>query len=217
MKTLVILRPEPGASATLKRAEAAGIDALAIPLFEIAPIDWDAPKPEDFDALLLTSANAARAGGAGLAALRALPTYCVGEASAAAARAAGLQVAAIGAGDAAALIDQVPKGLRLLHLTGVEHRAIPGVTEIAVYDSRAINPPPALDALHGGVAMVHSPRAGVRLAELVEQRGDISIAAISQSAADACGGGWRQVAAINAPADGALLALAVELCQDRPR
>ena len=122
---------------------------------------------------------------------------------------------AVGPAGAAALIDQVPTGLRLLHLAGVDHQAIPGVTEIAVYDSRAIDPPPSLDELAGGVAMVHSARAGRRLAELVGERGDIAIAAISQAAADACGSGWRRVEAIAAPTDGALLALAGALCQDR--
>ena len=217
MSKVVVLRPEPGASATLARAKAAGIEAVAIPLFEIAPVAWDVPGADGFDALLLTSANAVRHGGAGLAALSGLPIYCVGEATAMAASAAGLSVAGIGAGGAAALIDQIPGGLRLLHLTGVDHRAIAGVSEIAVYDSRMIDPPPSLDALAGGVAMVHSARAGERLAELVSERGDIAIAAISEAAADACGGGWRKVAAIEAPADGALLALAGDLCQDRRR
>ena len=215
MSKVIVLRPEPGASATLARAAAAGIEAVAVPLFEIAPVDWAVPLESDYDALLLTSGNAARHGGPGLAALSGLPTYCVGEATAMVARAAGLNVVGIGPAGAAALIDQVPTGLRLLHLAGVDHQAILGVTEIAVYDSHAIDPPPALDALAGGVAMVHSARAGQRLAELVGERGDIAIAAISQAAADACGGGWRRVEAIEAPTDGALLALASALCQDR--
>ena len=215
MSKVIVLRPEPGASATLAQARAAGIEAVAIPLFEIAPVDWDVPSTDGFDALLLTSANAVRHGGTGLAALSKLPTYCVGEVTAMAAGAVGLSVVGIGAAGAAALIDQLPSGLRLLHLAGVDNQAIPGASEIAVYDSRAIDPPPSLDALAGGVAMVHSARAGKRLAELVRERGDIAIAAISQAAADACGNGWRKVAAIDAPVDGALLALASDLCQDR--
>jgi uroporphyrinogen-III synthase len=63
--------------------------------------------------------------------------------------------------------------------------------------------------------MVHSPRAGARLAELMTGRGDIAIAAISAAASAACGSGWRDVAAIAAPDDGALLALAAALCQKR--
>jgi len=213
MSHVVILRPEPGASATLARAAAAGIVAVAIPLFEIAPVDWVAPDVAAYDALLLTSANAARFAGNRLARLRALPAYCVGETTAIAAREAGLEVAATGAGDSAALGELVPPGLRLLHLTGKTHRAIGGVAAIIVYDSVAIDPPPSLAALTGNVTMVHSPRAAKRLAELVKDRGTISIAAISAVAAAACGGGWREVAAIAAPDDGALLALAAALCQ----
>ena len=213
MNQVVILRPEPGASATLARATAAGIDAVAIPLFAIRPVDWVAPDASDFDALLLTSANAVRQGGDQLAAFRALATYCVGEATAVAARDAGFAVAGTGAADAAALVKRVPQGLRLLHLAGRDYRAMAGVSAIIVYASVIIDPPPSLDALKGGVAMVHSPRAGARLAELIEQRSDISIAAISEAAAAACGSGWREVAIISAPGDGALLALAAALCQ----
>ena len=215
MSLVVILRPEPGASATLARAAAAGIEAVAIPLFALRPVEWVAPPANGYDALLLTSANAVRCGRDQLAGLSALPTYCVGEATAVAARAKGFAVAGTGAEDAAALVELVPKGLRLLHLAGRDHRAIPGVTSIVVYDSAVIDSPPLLEALSGGVAMVHSPRAGARLAELVEARGNIAIAAISEAAALACGSGWREVAAISAPGDGALLALAAALCQKR--
>ena len=215
MSQVVILRPEPGGQATLARAAAAGIDAVTIPLFTVASVEWVAPAASAFDALLLTSANAVRHGGAQYAGLRHLPTYCVGEATAVAAREAGFAVAATGAGDAEALVALVPQGLRLLHLAGRDHRAMAGVTSIAVYASAEIDPPPSLQALNGGVAMVHSPRAGARLAELVEQRGDIGIAAISAGAAAACGSGWREVKAIDAPDDIALLALAAALCQKR--
>lgn len=215
MSKVVILRPEPGAAATLKRAAAAGIDALAIPLFEVAPVRWDAPPAEAYDALLLTSANAVRHAGASIDGLRSLAAYCVGAATAEAALGAGLRVAGTGASDAAALAKQIPAGLRLLHLAGRDHRPLGGVTTIVVYESAAIDPPPSLDALDGGVAMVHSPRAGRRLAELVEQRGTVAIAAISDAAAAACGTGWRTVAAVEAPADGALLALAAALWQKR--
>lgn len=209
----MILRPEPGASATLERAKAAGMDAVATPLFEIAPVDWAAPDAGHYDALLLTSANAILQGGEELAGLRALPAYCVGAATAVAAREAGFAATKTGAGDVEALIERVPQGVRLLHLAGRDHRAIAGVIAIIVYDSAVIDPPPSLEALAGNVAMVHSPRAGERLAELIDNRGDIGIAAISAAAAAACGSGWREVAAIDAPGDGALLALAAALCQ----
>lgn len=215
MTKVVILRPEPGASETLSRALEAGLDAVSIPLFEVAPVAWQVPDPAAFDALLLTSANAVRHGGAGLEALRELPTYCVGDATAATARAAGLTVAGVGTGGAAALGEQVPSGLRLLHLAGVDYQPIDAVSQVAVYASRAIDPPPALDLLADGVALVHSPRAGARLADLVTARETISIAAISGAAARACGEGWRRLAAIELPTDGTLLALAAALCEDQ--
>lgn len=211
----MILRPEPGASATLERATAAGIAAVAVQLFEVRPLPWTAPEAGDFDALLLTSGNAVRHGGTELERLNALPAYCVGEATAAAAREAGFKIAGIGPGGAAALVLNVPTELRLLHLAGRDHRSVEGAAAIHVYESAAIDPPPSLAALESGVAMVHSPRAGARLAELVDERSDISIAAISAAAAAACGTGWREVAAIDAPGDGALLALAAALCQKR--
>jgi len=213
MSKVVILRPEPGASATLARAEAHGVEAVAIPLFEVRGVDWIAPDPADFDALLLTSANAVRHGGIQLASLSGLPAYCVGAATAAAAEAAGLGIADTGTGNAADLAGRLPEDLRLLHLTGRNHRALTGVTEIAVYDSVAIDPPPSIGGLIGGVAMVHSPRAGARLAELVTERDKVAIAAISSAAAAACGTGWRAVQSVAMPTDAALLELAATLWQ----
>jgi uroporphyrinogen-III synthase len=216
MKRLVILRPEPGASATLAKAREAGLETVALPLFDVRPIAWEAPNARAFDALVLTSANAIRFGGPPLATVCALPAYCVGAATAAAAEDAGFTVATIGQGDAAALIQAIAPELRLLHLAGRDHRDVPRATTIVVYESRPIDPPPALDALEGGVAMVHSPRAGQRLAELVSERGSIAIAAISDSAAEACGEGWNRVAVASRPDDTALLAIAAELCQTSP-
>jgi uroporphyrinogen-III synthase len=213
VKKLVILRPEPGASATLARAREAGLDAVATPLFEVRPIAWDVPDAGAFDALLLTSANAVRFGGPQLAMLRGLPAYCVGAATAAAAGDAGFNIAAVGQGNAASLAQAIPAGTRLLHLAGRDHRRIEGATTIAVYDNAAIDPAPALDTLAGGVAMIHSPRAGDRLAALVSERGDISIAAISSAAAVACGLGWAEVGIAVRPDDATLLAVAAELCQ----
>ncbi len=88
MTRLVVLRPEPGAAATVARAEAMGFAAIAAPLFAVTPLDWTPPE-EPVDAVMMTSANAARHGGPGLARYRDLPLYAVGPETAAAARAAG--------------------------------------------------------------------------------------------------------------------------------
>ena len=216
MRKLVILRPEPGAGATLARAKEAGLDAVAIPLFEVCPLEWNVPAGT-YDALMLTSANAIRHGGPQLEMLHALPAYCVGAATAEAARGAGFTLAAVGQGNAASLAGEIARDLRLLHLAGQHARLVPGATAVAVYDNVPIDPPPEMSAVQGSVAMVHSPRAGERLSALIEQRSDIAIAAISKAAADACGEGWDEVAVAATPDDAALLAVAAELCQNRER
>src|SRR4051794_41196284 len=96
MRRVVVLRPEPGASATVERARQRGLDAFALPLFEVEPVAWEAPDPDRFDALLLTSANAVRHGGEQLVRLRELPVYAVGSATADAARRGGFEVASVG-------------------------------------------------------------------------------------------------------------------------
>lgn len=214
---LVLLRPEPGASASAAKAAALGLEAVAIPLFAVEPVEWTVPGGS-FDALLLTSANALRHGGSALARLRGLKAYAVGEATAAAARAAGFEVAAVGTGGVEELLAILPAGERLLHLAGAERRESGDVRVVAVtvYRSVAIDPGPALDAVRGALVAVHSPRAGTRLSALVDAqgigRGEVTLAAISAAAAAACGAGWRAVHVADAPADTALLALAARLC-----
>ena len=215
MKPLIIVRPEPGASATAAQARAMGIDARTVPMFEVAPLAWTAPEPDLFDAIAMTSANAARLGGPGLDRLKGLPVHAVGAATAAAARAVGFTVIAIGEGGAAAM--DLPKGRKLLHLAGRDHVPIAGAATIPVYEARAIASPAGLDEPGESVIAVHSPRAGRRLAELVTGRARFTIAAISSAAADACGAGWKRVHAAPHPTDAALLALAARLCESPGR
>lgn len=219
MKRLLILRPEPGAGATAARASALGLDPILCPLFAIEPVAWDAPDPAAYDALLLTSANAVRHGGAGLGALAALPVLAVGEATAAAARAAGLTVTATGAAGVEALLATVEADQRLLHLTGADHTEVATahrIDRIAVYRAAAIAEP-RLPPTAGLVLLVHSPRAGQRLAELVPDRAATAVAAISEAAAAACGTGWQALDWSDQPTNSALLALAARLCQGRVR
>lgn len=213
MRQLLLLRPEPGLSASARRARDLGLDPLSCPLFRIEPVAWDPPDPDDYDALLITSANAVRQAGPGLAALGALPVHAVGEASAAAARGAGLDVAIIGPGDILSLLPLIPAGSRLLHLAGEDHRQVedPRIDRRIVYRAAEIAKPdlPPLGSL---VVAVHSPRAGRRLAELAGDRGRASIAAISAAAASECGSGWASVNFADEPNDKSLLALAASLC-----
>lgn len=217
MRRVLVLRPEPGATATVGRAREHGLDAVAMPLFEIEPVEWQAPDPAEFDSLLLTSANAVRQGGQGLKALLGLPVYAVGEATAGAAREAGFQIAGVGNSGADALIRSFNPDLRLLHLSG-EHRsdaadALHTITRIVVYRSRQRSGGFIVPA--DCLALIHSPRAGRRFAALVHDRGRIAIAAISRHAAEAVGGGWESVDYPEKPNDDALLALAARLCNKR--
>lgn len=213
MRTLVILRPELAAAQSVARAAAMGLEAVAIPLFAIEPVEWEPVDAERYAGIVATSANAFRHGGDKLAGLRGLPVHAVGEATAEAARKSGFTVATVGEGGREGI--PLPPG-RLLHLAGSDHLPVGGgeIEAVAVYNSRTIDPPPSLGALAGAVVAVHSPRAGRRLAELVGERGRTAIAAISANAAAACGDGWEQVAVASAPREAELLALAAELCQN---
>jgi uroporphyrinogen-III synthase len=189
------------------------LEVIACPLFRVEPVAWEAPDPAQFVALLLTSANAVRHGGAELARLTALPVHAVGDATGAAARDAGFKVATVGDGDVASLLCGLPPRLRLLHLAGEDHRHIADdrIERRIVYRSASIAEP-RLPPLNGLVAAVHSPRAGKRLAELAPVRKATAIAAISLAAAEACGTGWQRVEAAGEPNDNSLLALAASLC-----
>ena len=222
MRPVLVLRPEPGAAATVDRARQRGLKAVALPLFEIAPLPWEVPDATAFDALLLTSANAVRQAGPGLTRLRHLPVHAVGNATAGAARDAGFTIASTGTGGVDALLDTLEPGIRLLHLCG-EHHMTPAnarrdVTSVIVYRSSEVAAPD-MSLAANWVVLVHSPRAARRFAELTDgggvDRGGIAIAAISAAVADAAGAGWEAVEAAGAPNDDALLALAERLCNKR--
>ena len=214
MRRVLVLRPEPGASETVARAGKLGLDAVSIPLFEVEPVAWEYPGPRKFDALLLTSANAARLAGTRLGELAHFPVYAVGEASAEAARSAGLDVVTTGDSGVDRLLDSIGPGVRLLHLAG-EDRKVPAsaqhVTQVTVYRSKPVAAPD-LTGVGASIALVHSPRAACRLAELVNDRTSIAIAAISPAAAEAAGDGWQSIHVAERPSDDALLALAARLC-----
>ena len=222
MRRLVILRPEPGASLSADRAAKMDFgEIVCASLFKVRPVEWDPPDADRFDGMLVTSANAIRAAGDKLKTLRSLPVHAVGDATATAARTAGLMVETVGDGGIDELLAMLPDKLRLLHLGG-RHRRSPAepaqtIVPVTVYSSVAREAPRNLELLPGSVACVHSPRAGDRLAQLCDREGldraSIRIAAISQNAADACGGGWEKIDIAASRDDVSLLALAHRLCQ----
>lgn len=226
MVPLVIIRPEPGNAASTSTARALGLDAHGCPLFEVVSRSWEAVPPDRYDALLVGSANVFRHGGRGLTALRGLPVYAVGDATAAAAREAGFGVAVTGAGAMQALLGQLGDGhRRMLRLTGQERvtLALPKDTtmdERVVYASQPCALPAELEALlrEPAIVALHSAEAAQHLtAECVRRgirRAPIRLAALSPRIGAAAGDGWGEVAAAAMPEDKALLVLARQMCQD---
>ena len=213
MRKLLLLRPQPGLSASAQRARALGLEVILCPLFRVEAMAWKPPDPANFDGLLMTSANAVRYGGPELETLKGLPVHAVGQATAAAARTAGFRVATVGDGNAIELLERLPPSLRLLHLAGEDHQdpGDPRIDRRILYRSAEIVEPDLPD-LDGLVVAVHSPRAGARLSVLATDRNHTIIAAISAPAADACGSGWERIDSAPEPNDNSLLALAAMLC-----
>jgi uroporphyrinogen-III synthase len=220
---VLVLRPEPGASATAARARRLGLEPVVTPLFAVRPLAWEAPDPDLIDGVLLTSGHAARQAGPQLGSFLHLPCHAVGEATAAAAREAGFVDVRAGSGDGAAALAAAGEG-RLLHLCGRDHlplqRSGGRIERRIVYAADAVAelPAEARRALESdALVLIHSPRAGEVLATLVDgaglPRSRISLATIGDAAAAAAGAGWRRVAAAARPRDEALLELAAELCQ----
>jgi uroporphyrinogen-III synthase len=214
VRRLVVVRPEPGNARTAAAARAKGWTVDAMPLFAVVSVAWVPPDPAIFDALLLTSANAVRHAGETLASLRALPVVAVGQATATAARDAGLAVVLTGDSDAAAgVVEARARGFaRLLHLAGRDRVEQPGVTAMTVYASEALPPPAGAAArLDGAVVLLHSARAARTVAALAGTRATTAVAALSPAVLDAAGTGWRAAAAAARPTDAALLAAAATL------
>jgi uroporphyrinogen-III synthase len=220
---VLVTRAEPGNAATVARARDQGLDARAMPLFAAGAIGWRAPDPGDFDALLLTSAQALHLAGAELEKLAGLAAYAVGAATAAAAAAAGLNVAMTGPGDAQSLVDAMAssgKTSNILWLCGRERTAFNALgvrlVPLPVYAVDPVDPPSdwALLIAEPAAILAHSARGAARIAELVgPDRGHLSLVAISTAAAAAAGQGWAAVTVTERPDDAAMVTAAYALCQ----
>lgn len=220
---LLIVRPEPGALATAQRAVKQGLHSICYPLFELHGCAWEPPDPAGFDAMLLTSANTLRCGGPGLALYRHLPVYAVGDTTAAAAREHGFDVAGVGH-SGAQLVSEIIAARghgRVFHPGGRDRRQFNAgplvIIRRCVYEAAEAGDAEGLFAVmpEEAVALLHSPRAAVRLARLVPmmERRRLHLAAISPSVLDAAGAGWASGDAAPAPQDEALLVLASALCK----
>ncbi|RCW84296.1 uroporphyrinogen-III synthase [Phyllobacterium bourgognense] len=122
MKTVLVTRPQPGATKTADRLLGHGFLPLVLPLTKIVPLPVTTPRGK-FDAVAVTSANAFRqAPDQVLQPFLALPCFVVGEATAAAARARGFETVTTGDRDGASLAQTIGEelcaGARILYVTG---------------------------------------------------------------------------------------------------
>ena len=224
---LLILRPEPGASMTAKRAFDEGWKPIVSPIFRIEPIAWGSPDPAGYDALFVTSANAVRQSGKAITQYTGMPAYAVGSATARALKAAGFEDIRTGRGDAAMMLEAAAENgvAKALHLAGEDYRDVGHdaieIDRRIVYRSAAVDRlgEKALVALRegGGVVLLHSGRAAELFGTLCDgarmARGKIRIAALAPAVLAAAGPGWRATTAAHKPDDAALLAAAARLCQ----
>lgn len=220
---LLALRPEPGLAATLDKARAAGLPITGHALSAIGPVAWECPDPATIDGLLIGSANAILHGGPELARLTAKPVHAVGEATAAAARAAGFTVAATGSGGLQGVLDAIPASCHLLRIAGEEHVPLtppPGVTfaEVIAYRSEPLPLDPAASELASGQALVllHSAATARHFAAECDRlglpRSAITLTALGPRIAAAAGAGWAAIHIADRPDEAALLQLAFDLC-----
>ena len=173
MTTVLVTRPEPGASSTVQRLRELGFNAVKLPLTQIVALAHEIPDGP-FDGVIITSAQALL----GLdAKLITLPLYAVGEASAAAAVRAGFVTVHDGGGDVAALADAIrtamPLGSRLLYLCGIVRRpdlerALAGyaLSVVETYDAKVIDYA-AVDLPELDLVLLTSVQSGAQISKLL--------------------------------------------------
>jgi uroporphyrinogen-III synthase len=191
---LLLTRPEAQSRAFAARLSGTHEVRIA-PLTEIEPVDWDRSLADGVRGVILTSANAVPA----VSYLAPLDAWCVGEATARVAAAAGFRAHAA-AGDAVALVADLrrlrPEG-PLLHAHGLHLARDMGaalepmgltVRSAVVYAARMVPWPSDLPQSLAGrrvIAPVFSPRAAAELsARMPDPPAGLMLIAISRAAAD---------------------------------
>jgi len=215
---VLIIRPQPGADATARRFEGAGYAPVLIPLFAIEHLPPPSVSVEGYDAIVLTSGNAARAARGFLESARDIPIYAVGSATASALAHLSLPVAATGSSGVEALVGVAAADGRkkLLWLAGEDHSAVPQIAGVhidiaIVYRSAALETPAhfAAQVELCDAVILHSSRAAAHFAGLCDagglSRSKIALATFSNAIAQSAGDGWAQIIVAPLPNDAALM------------
>ncbi|MFQ5783967.1 MAG: uroporphyrinogen-III synthase [Alphaproteobacteria bacterium] len=229
---VLITRPRDDARAVAAALADRGVETLIEPLLEITPLPADDFDLAGVQAVLLTSANGARAL-ARASAARDPAVLAVGEATARAAREAGFSDVAVGDGDVAALAALAEarcaaKAGPLLHVSGRTTagdlagrlaRAGFTVRRAVLYEARtatALSPAARAAFADGAVdaVLLFSPRTAKTFVTLALEAGLAAalggVAALCLSpavAAAACALRWREVRIADRPDQASLLAL----------
>lgn len=197
---IIVTRAEPGASETEARLQALRLNAVLAPMLTLHPRQSE-PLPDlnDVAGLVFTSANGVRVF-ANREVERALPAWCVGPATAAAAHAAGFARVHESAGNAVDLANFIsantqPQARPLLHIA---NRAAAGtlkseleaagfsVTFAPLYEMRPASAlPPAVSEIlareQTAIVLVHSQKGAAAFAELVSDRPKDALIAVAIS------------------------------------
>ncbi len=227
---VLVTRPAPGDAATAQAVARLGWQPILAPSLVLAALPSAVPPPRGAQALLLTSAAAARALARGGVSAD-LAVFAVGDATASAARAIGFTRVEAAGGDAESLAALVsarcdPRGGTLWLAIGRGYGAelaamLRGqgfrVVRRVAYTARPVMalPAAASRALATGrvaAALFTSPRGArsmvhlLRRAGLLRAAGGIVAIAISQRVADALDGvAWKALLVATIPAEAALL------------
>ncbi|MBC7505107.1 MAG: uroporphyrinogen-III synthase [Sandarakinorhabdus sp.] len=215
---ILVTRPWPGGDATAARLRGLGHTVVLAPLLATEAVAWVPPDVPP-QAIMLTSAFAARLAGARV--YQALPVFAVGAATARAATAAGFGDVRDCGGTVQVLLDAMAAaGLAaVLHLAGEDRTlaVIPAGLRVdirTVYRARLL-PLAALPPVDW--VLLYSPRSAGHFAAEVNRLGmarcDVAIAAISDGARAAAGGGWRDAVVAAEPNEDMLLAAIGVPCQ----
>lgn len=191
---------------------------MVMPLFAIEHLPPPSVPVDGYDAIMLTSGNAARAACGFLQSARDIPIYAVGSATSSALTNLSLPVAATGSSGVEALVGVAAADghKMLLWLAGEDYSAVPQIAGVhidiaIVYRSAVLETPadfaaqvPQCDAV-----ILHSSRAAAHFADLCDAGGlsrcKITLATFSNAIAASAGDGWAQIIVATSPNDAALM------------
>jgi uroporphyrinogen-III synthase len=165
MRTVLVTRPEPGATKTALKFSAFGFDPIVLPLTKTLALAYSI-SAEHFDAILISSSQAVQALPRFLPeSFLATPLYAVGAASGKAAALAGFLNVSVENGNAEALItnviNNVAVGSSLLYLCGKVRRPdIELALQVAGYRLTAVETYDTLPVVYDEEALCTLPTGG---------------------------------------------------------